>query len=186
MSDIIERAEAALAEWTLAREENRDQGQVINYLQPHVVVEVVEPLVAELKARNNASELSEDVIAHVLADIDQVNDEDSWSLRQRLEVIQKICDGSEYNIVSDIIERAEAAIDTYVLWKMDVLVKDLVAELKAARAENERLRVGIECLNRRLHVRFGQLEAARAANERLRNADLVCQPTWADGVDDDD
>lgn len=43
-----------------------------------------------------ASELSEDVIAHVLADIDQVNDEESWSLRQRLETIQRICGGSEY------------------------------------------------------------------------------------------
>jgi hypothetical protein len=61
---------------------------------------IIRQLVSELQAtraqRYNASELNESVIVHVLADIDQVNNEDSWSLRERLEVIQKICDGSEY------------------------------------------------------------------------------------------
>jgi hypothetical protein len=83
MSDLIERAEFMVYD---------------NYPSPHLAIvgELLSALKAERAQRYNARALSEDVVCHVLADIDQICDDDSWSLHQRLETIQKICDGSEY------------------------------------------------------------------------------------------
>lgn len=97
MTDIVERAEKLL------QSDPYHAGRVAHDLyldRAKAMLALAPKLIAELKAaraeRINAHSLSEDVIAHVLADIDQASNEDQWSLRTRLEVIQKICDGNEY------------------------------------------------------------------------------------------